>query len=78
MELKKKTPMGTLFSRYNQSDEYPGFWIDLWNKEKKMQPSCNIEFSPYDQCVRVIVYADGVDDSPTHIIPISLADYMKG
>ena len=77
MELKRKTPSGTLIARYNQSDEYPGFWIDLWKKNKGMQPVCNIEYSPDDQCVRVIVYADGVDDSPTHIIPISLADCMK-
>ena len=52
MELKRKTPSGTLVTRYNQSDEYPGFWVDLWEKNKGMQP--------------------------VHIIPISLADCMKG
>lgn len=77
MELKRKTGVGTLFARYNQNEDYPGFWIDLWKKEKGMQPVCNIEFDSDKQCIQVVVYADGNKDDPTHVIDIALADYVK-
>lgn len=79
MELKISTPKGTLFSRYKlDRAEHPGFDIDLFKKNKPKMPVCTVEYEPDKDCVQVIVYGDGNSEEPTHIIPVTLADYMTG
>lgn len=73
MNLKKKTPVGTLISGYRpDGDNYPGFWIDLFRPYKQMLPLCIVEYDSTKSCLQVVVYSDGDSDEPTHIIPIKL------
>ena len=74
MMLKKKTNLGTLTARYKYDEKYPGFWIDLMEKDGKLAPICNIEYEQNKNCIQVIVYADGKSEEPTHIIEIDLND----
>lgn len=68
--LQKKTNLGTLTSRYKQDEEYPGFWIDLRQKNGDLVPVCNIEYNSFTNCIQVVVYGDKNLDEPTNIIEI--------
>lgn len=78
MELKISSPKGTLISSYKPDRaERPGFYIDLFHRNKPRMPVCTVEYEPSKNCVQVIVYGDGNSEEPTHIVPVTLADYMK-
>lgn len=66
MELKKKTPAGTLIARYKQDEFYPGFYVDLHGGV----PVCTVEYEPSKGCVQVVVYSNPDSDEPSHIIQI--------
>lgn len=75
MILKKKTKLGTLMASYKPDKvDYPGFYIDLWRKDKPIQPICNIEYDPNKECIQVIVYGDGTSEEPTSITEVKLFD----
>lgn len=74
MELKKKTNLGTLMSRYKQDNTYPGFWIDLRQADGELVPICNVEYEPTKNCIQIVVYEDTTKDEPTNIIEINLKE----
>ena len=70
--LQKKTNLGTLMSRYKQDEIYPGFWIDLRQKDGELIPICNVEYEPSKNCIQIVVYSDVNCDDPSDIIEINL------
>ena len=79
MMLQKKTNLGTLMARYKQNDEYPGFWIDLRQKDKKeVTCICDVEYEPNKNCIQIVVYGNINSDEPTDIIEIPIDDNKKG
>ena len=73
MMLQKKTNLGTLMARYKQDEEYPGFWIDLKQSDKKeMRYICNIEYNPIKDCIQLVMYGNPNSDEPTDIIEVDL------
>lgn len=72
MMLQKKTELGTLVARYKQDEVYPGFWVDLRHADKIIVPVCNVEYSPEDGCIQVVIYKDSTSDEPTDIIKIDV------
>jgi hypothetical protein len=74
MMLQKKTKLGTLTTRYNQDDIYPGFWIDLRQADGELIPICNVEYEPSKNCIHVVVYKEASLDEPTDIIEINLGE----
>lgn len=74
MMLQKKTALGTLTTRYKHDEEYPGFWIDLRQKDGELIPVCNVEYEPGKNCIQVVVYGDATLDEPTDIIEIKLGE----
>ena len=72
--LQKKTNLGTLMSKYKPDDGYPGFWIDLRQKDRKLIPVCNVEYAPTKNCIQVVVYGDATTEEPTDIIEIKLEE----
>ena len=73
MMLQKKTNLGTLTARY-KPDDYPGFWIDLRDKNKELIPICNVEYEPSKNCIQIVVYEDATTEEPTNIIEIKLEE----
>ena len=78
MMMQKKTPLGTLVTTYKQDSSYPGFYIDLRDEEKKLNPVCNVEYNYEKGCIQVIVYGNNGVDEPTDIIDINLPSNRKG
>lgn len=78
MMMQKKTPLGTLVTTYKQDSVYPGFYVDLRDKEKKLKPVCNVEYNYENGCIQVIVYGNANIDEPTEIIDINLPSNRKG
>lgn len=72
MMLQKKTNLGILTSRYKPDKEYPGFWIDLRQKDGELIPVCTVEYESSKNCIQVVIYANSESDEPTDIIEINL------
>lgn len=72
MMMQKKINLGTLTARYKHDEEYPGFWIDLRQKDGELIPICNVEYDANKNCIQVVVYKDADSEEPTDIIEINL------
>lgn len=74
MMLQKRTNLGTLMARYKPDEDYPGFWIDIKQKNKNTVPICNVECDSQKDCIQIVVYGDKNSDIPTVVIEINLKE----
>lgn len=73
-----ETKLGTIRVEVKTDGEYPGVYVDLVGEtvnglffgdgEKGEVSLAMVEYEPYKNKIQTVVYGDGNNDEPTHII----------